>query len=179
MATQATIQMPILNRQTNNMNIQRGPMPAKQTDTFLLGALVKNVSGEIQVAATADTAIWGLAAGKTPLTADKPPTVIPAHPTVANPVWAFDLSNGAELIMNVGAISANALVVGASAKTTADVTLGTAYGLGVATSGTYAGYPVVDPTNTTQDMFVVLEKIDPSTVYNGRVRVRVLEAALQ
>jgi hypothetical protein len=179
MATQQFVTQPRLTRQNGNMNIQRGPMPSDQTAVFKIGALTKIVSGLVVVSVTADTIIWGQAAGKTPLTADKPPVVIPAHPTVANPAWVFDLSNGAELIMNVGAISGTALVIGASAKLTSDVTIGAQYGLAVPTTGTYAGVCVLDPTNTTQKLFTVVALIDDNTYYNGRVRVRVLDTAIQ
>ena len=180
MPSQTVIRMPSLVRQSGNMNIQRAPIPGSQTNTFAINALIRNVSGDAKVAVTSAALanqIWGQAAGKTPLTADRPPVVIPAHPSVANPVWAFDLSNDAEIDINGGVANGTDVTIGAALGTAPVV--GTGYNMLVPTTGTYAGIPFLDTATVTFPAFIVTAIVDPVTDYNPRVRVKVNPAALQ
>lgn len=128
-----------------------------------------------------------------------------SHPAgVVNPPSAFFADNhwpiapqGVQFLINIGTLSGGATgsaVVGQanSAKQISNVTVGTSYGVAVATTGTYAGYEFLDPTNTTQLLFTVvgiptLRGVAPqgapegqtTATYNGIVIVELVSGTTQ
>lgn len=176
MATQATIHMPtLLQEQGTNMNVQRAPIPAAAAQTFKIGALVKAVSGEAVILATDNTVIWGQTPTNAFADGTRPPTSL-----YNDNVYAFDLRN-AILEINTGTPTGTDVVIGASAQTAADCTIGTAYAICVPTTGDYAGVPFLDPSDTGNDLFIVTGFIagQDNDDYNSRVYAKIVPAALQ
>lgn len=177
MAIQSTILMPRLREEIGtNLDVMRPVIPASATNTFLQNALVKNVSGELKVCVTAETLVWGQAPCPSFPSGTRPPTSM-----FGNSVWAWDLSK-AQLEINTGKANGTDVTIGTSTTNSPGaVTVGTAYGILVPTTGTYAGVPFLDPTNTTNLVFRVAgfkPGVDP-TDYNGRLFVTLVPAALQ
>lgn len=169
--------MPRLVRQTGNMQTQKPPI-SDGGNSFLAGSLVVISSAVLIAVATAGVLVYGWSPDESKLSTDKPPTAF-----FGENHYPFLLDENAELEVNVGTVSANALVVGAAntAKQQSDAVIGTSYGIARATSGTYSGYQVLDPTNTTQLFWVVTGFPDNTAAadYNGLVRVKILKVCLQ
>jgi hypothetical protein len=107
----------------------------------------------------------------------------------------FPLSvKGLQFAMNVGGLSGGALVVGqaggAQTLATGTPVPGEKFGLAVATSGTYTGYPVVDLSNTTAaqaffrivsvpTMIYNINQGTPASTYNGIVIVQIDDSFIQ
>lgn len=169
--------MPRLVRQTQNMQSQKNPI-GDGSNSFLARALVVISSGVLAAVATGGTLTYGLSPDASHLSTDQPPVTL-----YGENHYPFYLGEGAELELNVGTVSSNALVVGQanSAQQQSAAVIGTSYGIATATSGTYAGYQVLDPTNTTNLLFVVTgyPPYTNSTDYNGLVRAKIVAAGLQ
>lgn len=172
--------MPALARQFGNMQQQKPPI-SNGSNSFLARSLVVISSGVLAAVASAAVLCYGWSSDESKGTTGigiQPPQAFfgPNH-------YPFQLDENAELIINVGTVSSNALVVGQAntAKQQSDAVIGTSYGIARATSGTYSGFQVLDPTNTTQLFFVVTGYPDftSPTDYNGLVRVKLLKAVLQ
>lgn len=174
MATQAQITMPSPFRNSENMAKQR----SKQSDggnTFIAGAFVKLATGVLATLATGDVVIYGQTPDKSHLSTDRPPDAL-----YGENHWPFDLA-GVQFDINVGHANGTDVTIGASAKTPADVTLGSQYGILVPTTGVYAGVPFLDPTNTSTKLFRVISKVDgvAETDQNGKVRAQLIGSVIQ
>ncbi len=169
---------PDLVRQFGNMFVQR-PIAPDSSNTFAAFSLVYLVSGVLTLVATDGVLVYGLTPDASKAATDTvPQAFFGENHYVFSPV-------DAEFEINVGHLSGTALVVGAasSAKTPADVVLGAEYGIATPTTGTYAGYQVLDPTETTATLFRVVGFVDgigaTSTYANGRVRVKIIPSKIQ
>lgn len=173
-ARQAPILAPYLARQFGNMNVQRPPMP-DGSNTFLAGSLLYLSAGVLTLIATGGVLCYGQTPDKSHLATDTVPTVL-----FGENHYCFSPLD-AEFEINVGALSTNALVIGNSAQTPANVVIGTQYGIATATAGAYAGLQFLDPTNTSNLLFEVVAKVDGvlDTDQNGRVRVKIVPATIQ
>lgn len=156
------------------MNVQK-PIAPDSANTFKAGSLVYLVAGVLTLIATDGVLCYG----QTP-DISHAATEIPPQAFFGENHYCFSPLD-AEFEINVGAVSANALVIGASAQTIAAVTLGAVYGIATPTSGTYAGIQVLDPTDTTNTLFQVVGFVDGvlSDDYNGRVRVKIIPSKIQ
>ncbi len=111
-------------------------------------------------------------------------TIDPPYALRANKHFPFALQ-GMRFLMNVGLISANALVVGASAQTATAALVGNSYGISRATSGTYAGIQTVDTAETSATLVTVVDvptKVDGEQnlgEYNGLVVVEIIPSKIQ
>jgi hypothetical protein len=175
----AAILKPDLVRTPGNMFIQK-PAVYDSTNTFAARSLVKLVAGvtpSVIACASDEVLVYGITPDNS-----KTATQIPPDSMFGENHYVFDIAGG-EIEINVGHLSGTALVQGAanSAKTPADVAIGTAYGIAVPTTGVYAGIEVLDPTETTATLFTVVGRIDnvAQTDANGRVRVRPIAAKIQ
>lgn len=174
MARQAAIAMPELVRQSGNMFTQR-PVATDSTNTFKAGALVYLVAGILTLVPTAGVLVYGQTPDISHAATDIPPVAFfGENHYVFSPL-------DAEFEINVGALAANALVIGAAAQTPATAVLGTSYGIATATAGAYAGFQFLDTTNTTNLIFQVTGVPDGVLTddQNGRVRVKVLTPKIQ
>lgn len=72
--------------------------------------------------------------------------------------WPFDL-HGLQFLINIAALSSGAAVIGQAngGKQLSSVVVGSTYGIATATTGTYAGYQFLDPTNTSNLLMTVVE----------------------
>lgn len=175
MARQAPILMPELVRTSGNMFIQK-PVAGDGSNTFKAGALVYLVAGVLTLIPTDGVLIYGQTPDIQHAATDIPPTALfGENHYVFSPL-------DAEIEINTGTLSGTAMVIGASAAKPADVTVGTQYGIAVPTTGTYAGYQFLDPTEVTALLFQVTSNaIDGviSTDQNGRVRVKIIPSKIQ
>lgn len=169
--------MPRLVRQFGNMQAQKAPI-SDGGNSFLAGSLVVISSAVLAAVATAGVLVYGWSPDESKTATQKPPDSF-----FGENHYPFTLDESAELEMNVGTISTNALVVGAanSAVQQSSAVIGTSYGIGRATTGTYSGYQVVDTSNTTNLVFTVVGFPDNTAAadYNGLVRVKIVKACLQ
>lgn len=169
--------MPRLVRQHGNMQAQKPPI-SDGGNSFLAGSLVVISAGVLIAVATAGVLCYGWSIDASKSATDTPPTAL-----FGENHYPFQLDENAELELNVGTVTANALVVGEAggAAQREDAVIGTSYGIARATSGTYAGYQVLDPTNTTNLFFIVTGYPDRTNAadYNGLVRVKLVKAVLQ
>jgi hypothetical protein len=170
------ILVPELVRQFGNMFVQK-PIASDSSNTFKAGSLVTLTAGVLVLVATDGVLVYG----QTPDISHAATESVPQALFGENH-WVFSPLD-AEFEINVGHLSSNALVVGAanSAKTPGDVVLGGQYAIATATSGAYAGFQVLDTTDTTNKLFVVTGFVDgvASTDANGRVRVKILPSCIQ
>lgn len=161
------------------------------SNSFLASSLVVLTSGNLIQIATAAVLVAGIVPDPShPAGIVNPPTAF-----FADKHWPFMLQ-GVQFNINIGTLSSTAAVVGQanSAKQISDVTIGTAYGVAVATTGQYAGYEFLDPTNTTNKLFTVvgipsLRGVAPgntggnnaqtSATYNGIVTVELYAGTIQ
>ena len=181
------IQMPVLykRRTTNEVSTLGGELGLPNgANTFPAKSIVVYTGGYL--AAIATQAV--LACGISPDASHAAGVVSVPDALKADRHWPFDLT-GAQLLINIAHPNGTDIYVGAaqSAKQLSDATIGTSYGVVVPTTGTYAGIPCLDVTNTTQLLFKVIDKplqLDPltkqtSTTYNAQVLVEVLPACIQ
>lgn len=180
---QIGLQMPSLVRQVGNLMTQR-PIASDSSNTILKNAFVTLTAGVLVAVATDGVLLYGWMPDSSHLATDIPPTAL-----FGENHWPFSPVE-AEFEINVAALSANAPVTGASAKTIADVVLGGVYAIATATSGVYAGFQFLDPTDTTNTLFQVTAipgLTDPLMVpsfgvagdYNPRVRVKIIPSKIQ
>lgn len=171
---QIPLKMPDMTRTQGNMFIQR-PVVGDASNTFLGGALVTITAGALILVATGGVLVYG----QVPDNSQPPGQILPVAFFGENH-WVFSPLDS-EIEMNIAALSANAPVIGASAKTLADVVVGTTYGIATATSGTYAGMQFLDPTNTSNLLLQVTGIVDGMLAgdFNPRVRCKVLPACVQ
>lgn len=173
MPRQAPIIMPELKRQFGNMNVQRPPV-SDSTNTFLARSFVYLSSGVLAVIASDGVLCYGQTPDASHLVTDQFLTA----PFGENHYVFSPLD--AEFEINVG-VAATALVIGASAQQPSAVTIGGQYGIDTATTGAYAGYQFLDPTDTTNKLFEVVGFVDGVLTddYNGRVRVKIIPSTIQ
>lgn len=174
MARQAPILQPELVRISGNM-FQQKPVAPDSTNTFKAGTLVYLVAGVLTLIPSDGVLIYG----QTP-DISHGSTEIPPQALFGENHYVFSPLDG-EIEINVGVVSAGALVIGSSAAKPSDVTIGTQYGIALATSGTYAGIQFLDPTEVTALLFQVTSMVDGvlSDDYNGRVRVKIIPSKIQ
>lgn len=169
--------MPRLVRQFGNMQQQKPPI-SDGGNSFLAGSLVVISSAVLAAVATAGVLVYGWSPDESHTSTQKPPDVF-----FGENHYPFQLDENAEIELNVGTVSANALVVGQanSAVQRSAAVVGTSYGIARATTGTYSGYQVLDTSNTTNLFFVVTGYPDQSAAadYNGLVRAKIVPACLQ
>lgn len=179
MPRQAPILMPDLVRQFGNMNVQK-PAVSDSSNTFKARALVYLASGVLAIVPTDGVLCYGITPDKSHTSTETVPEILPRPLGEGENHYVFSPLD-AEFEINVGSLSSNELIIGASAETPADVVIGTKYGIATATSGDYAGYQVLDPTDTTNLIFQVVAKVDQvlDTDYNGRVRVKIIPSCIQ
>jgi len=170
------ILMPDLVRTPGNMFIQK-PILGDAANTFTMRSLVRITAGALALCASDEVLVYGITPDGSKTAAQTPPESM-----FGENHYVFDIKDG-EIEINVGHLSGTALVVGAAsaAKTPADVVIGVAYGIAVPTTGLYAGFQVLDPTEVTATLFVVVGKIDDvaDADANGRVRVKPIAAKIQ
>lgn len=183
MAAQIPLKMPELVRQVGNLMTQR-PVAPDSTNTFKANALVVLTAGVLTLVATGEVLVYGAVPDKS----NAAGLILPDAFFGENH-WVFSPVE-CEFEINVAALSANEPVIGASAKTLADVVLGAKYGIATATAGIYAGMQFLDPTNTTNLLFQVTALpglTDPTYLpsfgvagdYNPRVRVKLVPSTIQ
>jgi len=171
---QIPLKVPELVRQFGNMFAQK-PAVSDSTNTFLASTLVRLASGVLILVATDDVTVYGITPDVSHAATELPPAAL-----FGENHYVFDLL-GAEIEINIAALSANAPVIGASAKTIADIAIGGQYAIATATSGIYAGYQFLDPTDTTNKLFQVIAIADGMATgdYNPRVRCKILPSCIQ
>lgn len=167
---------PELVRQFGNMFVQK-PITPDAANTFAANRFVTVTAGALVLVATDGVLVYGITPDASKVSTDTVPNAFfGENHYVFSPL-------DAEFEINVGTLSGTALVVGeaSSATTPAAVTLGASYGIATPTTGTYAGYQVLDPTEVTATLFTVVGFVDgvASTDYNGRVRVKVIPSKIQ
>ena len=179
MARQASILKPDLVRTAQNLFVQK-PVVGDSSNTFGPNTLVTITGGVLVLVATAGLLVYGITPDGSKTSTQLPPDILPRPVGEGENHWVFSPLDG-ELEINVGSLSANALVTGPSAAKPSDVTIGAQYGIATATSGTYAGYQFLDPTNTTQKLFQVTCFVDGvlSDDQNGRVRCKLIPSTIQ
>lgn len=176
MARDAAILMPDLVRQFGNMFVQKAVAP-DSTNTFKAGALVTLTAGALVLVATDGVLCYGITPDKSHAATDGvPEAMFGENHYVFSPL-------DAEIEINIGHLSGTAIVAGAanSAKTPADVVLGGEYAIATPTTGTWAGFQFLDPTDTTNKMFRVVGFVDGVLTddANGRVRVKLIPSTIQ
>ncbi len=170
MATITRVITPVLPQHDFSSSVDLGIPTAGQT--FINGAPVKLVAGELVASVSADVSLFGIALG---------PATYPAGigPAITSRVPVFRAKAGQKLIMN---LDSN----GAAANNPA---VGTKLGLKIEANG----LPAVDVTNTAEPMFEIVQYagpsditskgggavLDPATVINPRVMVEILAVAVQ
>lgn len=172
---QAPIKRAELVRQVVNMNTMRPPV-GDAANAFKANDLVKLSSGALVALATDDVLLWGQVLDKSKASTDVPPDSF-----FGENHYALD-PHGAEFEINIGHVgSTTDVTIGTSAKNPGDVTIGTSYGIWVPTTGTYAGIPFLDSTETTNTLFTVVGKVDGvlDSDANGRVRVAPIASKIQ
>lgn len=181
---QIPLRMPDLIKQFGNMNVQKPPI-TDGSNTFLAQALVYITSAALAAIPTAGVLCYGQTPDKSHTSTERAPDILP-RPTGEGELHYPFSPLDAEFEINIAALSANAPVIGASAKVLADVVVGTAYGIATATSGPYAGMQFLDPTETTNTLFIVTAipaKPDGSAQaaadFNPRVRVKIIPSKIQ
>lgn len=172
----APILMPDLVRQFGNMFVQK-PIASDGANTFKAGAFVYLVAGVLTLVPSDGVLVYGQTPDKSHAATEYPPEAI-----FGENHWVFSPLD-AEFEINVGVVTAGALVVGeaGNAAQVEDVVLGGAYGIATATSGAHAGFQFLDPTETAATLFIVTGFVDnvTSTAYNGRVRVKIIPSKVQ
>lgn len=174
MAIQAPILMPELVRQWGNMNVQK-PIVGDSTNTFKARALLTITAGVLVLIATDGVLIYGQTPDKSHAATEIPPDAFfGENHYVFSPL-------DAEFEINVGALSSTAIVVGPSAAKPGDVVIGGQYAIATPTTGDWAGYQFLDPTDTTNKLFQVVGKVDGvnDSDQNGRVRVKIVPVCIQ
>lgn len=176
---QSPILMPDLVRTPNNLFVQK-PVVGDASNTFLARALLTITSGALVLVATGGILCYGITPDQSHAPTDGLPTILPRGLGEGENHYLFSLMDG-EIEINVGALSSNALVIGSSAQTPANVTIGAQYGIATATSGAYSGMQFLDPTNTSNKLFQVTGFVDGvgSGDYNGRVRAKLIPSTIQ
>lgn len=171
--------MPNLVRQFGNMNVQRPPV-SDGGNTFKANALVKLASGALALVATDDVVCYGQTPDKSHASTDTVPETLPRGPGEGENHYVFSPLD-AEFEINLGSLSGTAIVTGASAAKPADVVIGGVYGIATPTTGTWAGFQFLDPTETTATLFQVVGFVDGvlSDDQNGRVRVKIIPSKIQ
>lgn len=182
------IQMPVIykRRTTNQVSTLGGEYGLPNgSNTFLAKSIVKYSGGYLAAIATDDV----IACGICPDASHTAGTISVPDALKGDKHWPFDL-NGLQFLINIGHVkSSTDVAVGAanSAKQLSDVSVGTSYGVYVPTTGTYAGIPFLDPTDTTNLLFKVIDKplnLDPlnpqtAATYNAQVLVEVISTCIQ
>lgn len=141
----------------------------------------------LHAVATAGVLACGICPDASVVPAQAPPT--PPTALYGDRHWPFNLV-GTQFQMNIAAFSGGGAVVGQanSAKQLSSITVGSTYGIATATTGTYAGYQFLDPTNTSNLLLTVVDipslggvGISPQTsaTYNGIVTVQIATNLLQ
>lgn len=184
MPSQIPLLMPDLVKQFGNMNVMKPPV-SDGSNTFLAKALVYITAGALAAIPTDGVLCYGQTPDKSHTSTELPPEILPRPVGEGELHYPFSPLD-AEFEISVAALSSNAPVTGASAKTLADVTVGTAYGIATATSGAYAGFQFLDPTETSATLFIVTSipkgpngQDQATTDYNPRVRVKIIPAKIQ
>lgn len=179
MPRQAPILSPDLVRVTNNLFIQK-PVVGDSANTFLANRLLTITTGVLVLVATGGILVYGLTPDGSKTATQLPPDILPRPVGEGENHWLFSLMD-AEIEINVGALSTNALVIGAGAQQPSGVVIGGQYGIATATAGAYSGQQFLDPTNTTNKLFQVTAFIDGVLTddYNGRVRCKILPSTIQ
>lgn len=167
---QIPISQPFLTRRRDNLHIQKGPIADDGSTAFFAHSFVKLASGLIVPVLSAGVACYGWCADKNHAITDKPPEAL-----YGNRHWVFN-PREAQFEINVS----NGGTVGAGGGTLANVAIGTQYGIIRPTSGTYAGYQMLDYANTTNLFFTVVGFLDnqATTDLNPRVLVELVPAAI-
>lgn len=174
MPRQAAILVPELVRTAGNMFIQK-PVAPDSTNTFKAGALLTLTAGVLVLIASDGVLCYGQVPDISHAATEMPPQAM-----FGETHYVFSPLEG-EFEINVGVVTAGALVIGVGAQTPANVTIGTVYGIATPTSGIYAGVQVLDPTEITATLFQVVSKVDNvlNDDYNGRVRVKIIPSKIQ
>jgi hypothetical protein len=192
MPRQTPISQPKLVRQSGNLNTQKPPI-SNSTNKILAGDLVYITGGALARVPTDGVLAYGFSPGAAVATTATPPESLPMGVGSAGQLYPFDLSDQAEIEINIGSLSANAV----ASAVASDVTIGTAYGVCIPTSGTLGrtltnqgttlGTQILDVTDTTNTLLVVtgfVETQDPDTPVlsddlNPRVRCKIIASKLQ
>lgn len=184
MPRQIPLLLPELVRQFGNMNVQKPPV-TDGGNTFLAKALVYITAGALAAIPTDGVLCYGQTPDKSHTATELPPEILPRPIGEGELHYPLSLLD-AEFEINLAALSANAPVMGATAQTLAAVAIGGVYGIATATSGPYAGFQFLDPTEVTATLFqVVAIPANPDGTpqatddYNPRVRVKIIPAKIQ
>ena len=175
MPRQAPILVPELTRQFGNMNVQK-PIAPDASQTFRAGSLVYLVAGVLTLVPSDGVLLYG----QTP-DISHGPTEVPPQALFGENHYVFSPLD-AEFEINVGAVSAGSLVVGASAQVPSTAVIGTAYGIAtITTAGPLQGIQVLDLLEVTATLFTVVGFVDNvlPTDWNGRVRVKAIPSKVQ
>ena len=168
--------MPVVYQEgANNMSTQKGPI-TDGGNSFTASSLVVVTAAALVLVATAGTAIYGLSPDSSHLSTDVPPTAL-----FGQNHYPFDLK-GRTLILNatdgtVGHIG----TANDGSYTSLGLAVGQQFGILTPTTGAYAGYQLLDTSNTTQKLFTVvgIHPQSATTDINPRVLVKVLDSAIQ
>jgi hypothetical protein len=182
------IQMPVIvkRRNSNEVFTLGGELGLPNgANTFAAGSIV--VFDGMNLAKIASQAV--LACGISPDASQTANVISAPYALKADRHWPFSIA-GLQFLINIGHLNGTDVHVGAAggAKQLSDVAIGTSYGVAVPTTGTYAGIPFLDPTNTTQLLLTVVDKptvfINPESkqtaaTYNAQVLVEVISTCVQ
>lgn len=186
MPRQCPIKQVELTRQLGNMNVQKPPI-TDSGNTFIAGALVYITAAALAVVPSDGVLCYGQTPDKSHTATELPPDILPRPIGEGELHYPFSPLE-AEFDINLAVVSAGVPVTGATAQTLAAVTVGTQYGIALATSGAYSGQQFLDPTEVTALLFTVVEKyaVNPtdglaqaSDDYNPRVRVKIIPSKIQ
>ena len=176
MAFQTPIFMPVIYQEgSNNLASQKGPI-TDGGNVFAAGSLVVVTAAALVLVATAGTAVYGQSPDSSHLSTDVPPTAL-----FGQMHYPFDLK-GRTLVMNVTDGTVGHIGTTSDGSwTSLSLAVGSQFGIVTPTTGAYAGYQLVDQSNTTQKMFTVvgLHPQSATTDINPRILVKMIDSVLQ
>lgn len=172
----AIIRQPAIVRQFGNMQVQKPPLSDASND-FLAGSFVKIASGALAACVTDDLVCYGWCPDRS-----KAPTELPPEAPFGENHYPFSPSDNAEFEINI-TNGAGTIGEAGGAPQRAAVAIGSSYGILRLTSGAHIGKQMLAADDTTNTLFTVVGFVDgeqgSATIYNPRVRVKVIQSKIQ
>lgn len=171
---QAVIKRAEITRTLGNMFVQKGPV-TDAANTLVGGDLVKIAAGALVRIATNEVLLFGQVLDKSHASTDIPPEAF-----FGENHYVID-PRDCILEINIGAANGADVQTGTTGKNVTDLVLGTSYEVYVPTTGTYTGYPFLDPTASVVPLFIWVGRVDgqQDTDANTRVLVKPVPTTIQ